>query len=322
MWLNHKSRARLARLASEQLEAFAQLLPKAIDSSDPEDVHKLRVASRRLQQYLDLLFAAPRDEALAGARKSLRRARRASSAIRNCDVVQIEVARLPALLRRGTAEWWEMFFRYLAEERAGQARRAARKLHGHSRSGKPWHGHLRRLGKLLEQEARDHSAAAGRTADQAADAQRLEQHLGARLAESWSEFAKRLDAARQAGQPAALHRLRIAAKRLRYQLEILRHLRVPGAGQAVRALTRLQDHLGSLHDLVVIEDMLIAAARPEILKAHIDFGAVLTRLLVATRRLQQRREAQCWQLLESPPFRQTLQQAELWIQSKTPARTA
>jgi len=48
--------------------------------------------------------------------------------------------------------------------------------------------------------------------------------------------------------PETLHRLRIAAKRLRYSLEFVREALSPEAAIAIARITALQDHLGKLND--------------------------------------------------------------------------
>lgn len=54
-----------------------------------------------------------------------------------------------------------------------------------------------------------------------------------------------------------LHNLRIAAKRLRYTLELFLPVLAPQAETVINALTRLQDILGNLHD----HDVMIALLR-------------------------------------------------------------
>jgi CHAD domain-containing protein len=48
---------------------------------------------------------------------------------------------------------------------------------------------------------------------------------------------------------ATLHELRIAAKWLRYTLEFMREPMGPGAGELIRRVVVLQDYLGDIHDL-------------------------------------------------------------------------
>ena len=69
--------------------------------------------------------------------------------------------------------------------------------------------------------------------------------------------AKRLGAAiEEAGQmyaPEGLHNVRIAAKKLRYGLELAADGGVPGATPLLRPIRRVQDVLGRLHDLQILQ---------------------------------------------------------------------
>ena len=56
------------------------------------------------------------------------------------------------------------------------------------------------------------------------------------------------------------HEARLLAKRLRYLLEPVRK-EITGAGSALRSLKRMQDMLGELHDLQVLEQRVAAAIR-------------------------------------------------------------
>jgi hypothetical protein len=75
----------------------------------------------------------------------------------------------------------------------------------------------------------------------------------ARLSEmyEWSEFVDKPYCVHE------LHNLRIAAKRLRYTLEIFADALPPFSADAIEVLTRIQDELGVLHD----SDVLIALLR-------------------------------------------------------------
>jgi CHAD domain-containing protein len=53
-----------------------------------------------------------------------------------------------------------------------------------------------------------------------------------------------------------LHRLRIAAKRLRYTLEFFQEVLAPEAKGLIKEMKRLQDHLGDLQDAVVASNLL------------------------------------------------------------------
>jgi hypothetical protein len=70
------------------------------------------------------------------------------------------------------------------------------------------------------------------------------QIVGVRLGELCDLAPRALDPTK----PKRLHDMRIAAKRLRYVLEISRPALGPGAGQGVRTTKALQELLGDIHD--------------------------------------------------------------------------
>jgi|GEM_PF-1906582 len=79
--------------------------------------------------------------------------------------------------------------------------------------------------------------------------------LRARLTEFsvWAQYAH------DPGRPREQHQLRIAAKRLRYTLELFRDFLPEQAGEAIKALKGLQDALGLLHDCDVLITILRSA---------------------------------------------------------------
>ena len=68
----------------------------------------------------------------------------------------------------------------------------------------------------------------------------------------------RLGEVRQPGDEDVVHRTRITAKRLRYLLESA-EAAVPEGKKAIKAMTRLQDLLGNLRDMHVMEELLADA---------------------------------------------------------------
>ena len=67
----------------------------------------------------------------------------------------------------------------------------------------------------------------------------------------------------------ALHRLRIAAKRLRYLLEPLREA-LPDAQRMLQEIKALQEHLGAVNDAVVLEQLLAEHAAGAAYRAVAD----------------------------------------------------
>lgn len=61
--------------------------------------------------------------------------------------------------------------------------------------------------------------------------------------------------------PDRLHAVRLAGKKLRYSLETERAVRRSAVARDIRTLTAMQEHLGRLHDVQVLQDRLHAGTR-------------------------------------------------------------
>jgi CHAD domain-containing protein len=82
--------------------------------------------------------------------------------------------------------------------------------------------------------------------------------VAARARKRAQRFAEALRASGTLYAPEALHAARIAGKKLRYALEVARAALGAPVGRDIGALERLQDLLGRLHDLQVLQDHLRA----------------------------------------------------------------
>jgi CHAD domain-containing protein len=86
--------------------------------------------------------------------------------------------------------------------------------------------------------------------------------LGRRLLQRSKRLLGVMDAAGQMYAPERLHEVRIAAKKLRYGLELAADSGLPLAAPYVRTIKRAQDILGKLHDLQVLQAHIAAAQIP------------------------------------------------------------
>ncbi|MBZ5544920.1 MAG: CHAD domain-containing protein, partial [Acidobacteriia bacterium] len=119
---------KVRKLALRQLDRFISLEPKVLRGDDRDAIHDLRVASRRLQQVLDLLYPPPRPAEIRKLRRKIRRSRRALGEVRNCDVQLQHVERILARKRAARRQTWEAVRHYLRQRRAESFDKAMRKL--------------------------------------------------------------------------------------------------------------------------------------------------------------------------------------------------
>jgi CHAD domain-containing protein len=229
------SRRRLRRLLASRSATLLRQIAKVRASSDPDAIHDLRVATRRLQEALD--FFEPCLPARARRRlvRRARRIRRALGEIRNADVTLDMVS----LLR---SEWGPESSRMLHELRGRlRSETAALRRKATGRQGVPVAGARKRSRALLA------GLDGRREFDLAPRAKRvLELRVG--------EVLRRLPPARTGGAEA-LHRLRLAVKSYRYALEILEDLGWRGARPGIAAARKVQEELGRIHDLDVLSEL-------------------------------------------------------------------
>lgn len=222
------------RLIDARLGRLLGALPGA-QAGDAEAVHRARVASRRLREALPV---AGDGLSWRRARRLARRVTRALGPVREMDVA---LETLEVLARRGAATPAATAVLRAALE----ARRAARRREM-LEALKP-----RRLEKLRRAltTARDGGVVRDRSAARTALAHRV-----ARRAE---RLRRAITEAGAVYVPERLHAVRVAAKKLRYALELERELTRSRATARIRRLEAVQDLLGRLHDL----EVLIAQAR-------------------------------------------------------------
>jgi CHAD domain-containing protein len=294
------------RLALKQLNRFMTLEPKVLRGDDTGAIHDMRVASRRLQQILDLLYPKPRPHDVRPLRRKIKRARRCLSEVRNCDVLLERVEKQLKYQRVSRREIRQAFANYLHNRRARSFEKALRKL-GKMNLG-VFYLELRSLlkpGAGGAPPANHHGGAAELTSAV------FHQRVRESLARVWQAFESQLALSHADPQPSVLHGARISTKRLRYLIEVVDDFEVPGAGEHLRWLRRLQHRLGDWHDLEVQEQMMIEmVARPEFLRERLETAIGVERLMARNRAVKKKRQDDYFRMtLDSPD----LQRLKEWV---------
>jgi CHAD domain-containing protein len=220
------------RLVRRRLSMLEKNMPGAV-GGDAAALHQARVASRRIREALALVTRPSRK-----LMRQVRTVTRALGPVRELDVALILLDELDhsggvprqALTRLRQA---------VRSERERMFEDMRRRLRGSSDLAK------------LRKRALATTGRSGRTGGRVSDPQRLE-----RAQQRAGRRAGRLRAAMEnaAGMylPDRLHEVRIAVKKLRYALELVRELSGSRAMARVRTLKRAQDLLGRMHDLEVL----------------------------------------------------------------------
>jgi CHAD domain-containing protein len=323
--------SRVQKLALQQLHRVVALEPKVLRGESPKPVHDLRVASRRVQSLLDFLYASPRPAQIQKLRRRLQRARRVLGDLRNHDVMADRIGRMLARKRATHREAWQGVHDYVLNSRPKIATRAYHKL---------TRLNLADVYLRLRQELADDgnfAAVAPRVItfpDQAAtgdaslapavpqstkgpEIQRTPpERFAERLGELWRDFeGLSTDSQRETG---GLHALRVAAKRLRYTIEVAADLEIPGSGEAVEWLRELQGKLGDWHDAEVLGQTMIGmVARRKFLEQHLALAIEIEKLVLRLRDSKARScKAYLRGTLGSAEYRRTEEWIAQWVSAR------
>jgi len=289
---------RFELLIRQRLGALSRTLPSA-RAGDVTSVHQARVATRRLREALPLIT---RGSSLRKHTRRVRRLTRALGPVRELDVALLTLDEFDGT-PHGTAP----------RSRAGRQQGTAS-----SRSSQQ--AEVPRAGVLslqhaIRQERTRMQVDMRRTIDRTRLAKLSEKLVAAarkrdkegpgprtvdpkQLAAARERAARRAERLRIKVENAAaiyladrLHEVRIAAKKLRYAMEIVRDLSRSRAAARILTLKRAQDLLGRIHDL----EVLIARTRAiqgspnaPTLRVSADMDLLVRRLETECRRLHGR----------------------------------
>jgi len=235
----NRSASRPTRLMLEgRAKALKQHLPKAIEG-DGIGVHHARVASRRLREIVPVLAEDVKGNKPRKAEKKIRRLTRALGAVRELDVTLTVLDELAArdTLPRNALE--DVRAHVVAER---EARRETM---------------LKRMDKVKFAKLDRRLASVAEALDQT-ESEGWRKALGERLAKRGKALVAAIADAGQMYNPERLHQVRIETKKLRYGLEIAAESGTRSAAPLVRQLRKVQDTLGRLHDLQVLEEHVAA----------------------------------------------------------------
>ena len=228
-------RPALLILLNQRLTALLDAMPAA-QAGDMRSVHQARVATRRLREALPVLRTSLNDHALGRAERQVRKMTRALGPVRELDVALAHLDEI-AVNHLVSGRALSRLRQTIARERFARRRELLAAITP---------GKMARLQQRLS-----------RASDGGAEAP----PPAAALDESHAQVVRRAErlaaAIEHAGGlylPDRLHAVRIAAKKLRYALEIERELRKSKSTARVTQLKRLQDLLGRMHDYEILID--------------------------------------------------------------------
>jgi len=293
----------LNQIITSQVASLASYLALVLQSDDAEAIHKMRVTTRRLQASLDLLQTTEDKLKVRKLKRKLRNWRRVLSQVRNYDVFLLVIEKESgsrSSTRRKSFEHLKTILQRRRARRLAKARKYLKQINLAEICSK-----LGLDSKLCSPPQatsdREQSAGAETTpqekppepsvaprpelTDERAIALRAAQRIEQRI----SEFQALAAQSHPTTNPAELHQLRIAAKRLRYLLENVSEMGYGDAARALAWLRVLQDRIGDWHDLEAIEEEIVSiVSRRKFLKENL---AESSRMLQAAEHIQTKKQS-------------------------------
>lgn len=225
----------------------------------PDNVHDIRVAARRLTQAARLLTPLMDKTSAAAVTDTLRDLRRSAGELRDLDVMHehFEKWQLPKALHIVIHPLTEAYPRRRGKLLSELQTLLASVI-------------MTTTMNLLDRMIRQHQQK-----DRAETLAELHDELCAAAKKRYRQFDQALLRAAQKQTPTAFHKARIAAKKLRYVLELADESGTPALKDQLKFLKTMQSDLGDMHDADVIleklEDTIKKHPSPAVDRAWDDF---------------------------------------------------
>lgn len=236
-------------IALSCLDHLQQNHQGAIASEDPEYIHQMRVATRRLRAALRLFGPLLPDGFTAPLLPALRELTTMLGHARDLDVLQAEIAE-PVMQALPDEPRLAALIGVITERRFDARREATRFLRS------PRHGSL-----VLQALAALHAPPGGKVGAGGTVGDATLIGFAANRLRRLRKKVLALAAAARIDDPCSLHALRIGIKRLRYALEFFTPLAAARSMRRLLAqLASLQDTLGQINDLANAGELLMGCA--------------------------------------------------------------
>lgn len=229
------------KLLLRNMARLVEWEPIAREGTDPEGVHKMRVATRRLRSVLELFVRYIETTPYKNVNKRLRKTAKQLGNVRDLDV------------------FMETVHRYVETELDGDDTALLPML---NELNKPYQKARKRLLHWLDDDKFDAFVQGFITTLQADDLEMVPEltgytvgHTLPRLVYTYLEYVRMHDALLGDADLEMLHELRLDAKRLRYVLEFFDDVMGPEVKTVIDATKGLQDYLGALNDYRVANEL-------------------------------------------------------------------
>ncbi|MDG6225352.1 MAG: CHAD domain-containing protein [Candidatus Thermoplasmatota archaeon] len=220
----------------ERIEKLSKHMDRARSMEDPEDVHQLRVTSRRLRAALPVFKSCFQKRRFEGYIKGMKKVTRSLGMARDLDV---QIIYLNSLLKEHRRKPMGPALRYLIDhrknERTALQGEVIKALNDLSSSG------------LLDSIMKDCRGADDLNGDEPWP-DSLFMLFRDNLTGPLDQLHQLSSSLQDEDKKEEHHEMRIAAKRLRYTLELFSRIFEDGLANEISYLKKLQDVLGEIHD--------------------------------------------------------------------------
>jgi CHAD domain-containing protein len=231
--MNRRTTRVTSSLLGRRAAALKRHLPLALDG-DVRGVHQARVASRRLREAVPVLTSGVKGSKAKKALGKIRRLTKSLGTVRELDVTLLILDEMAGDNRYPRPALEDVRGRVIAQREKGRA------------------AMLKRV-RSVRIDKLDRRLAAVGEALAATDSVEWKDALASRLIKRAKALAAAMSQAGRLYAPEQLHAVRIAAKKLRYALELAADAGITSAAGPVRVVKRTQETLGRLHDLQVLQ---------------------------------------------------------------------
>jgi CHAD domain-containing protein len=230
-------------LLAERADDFFRRWGKAQKTFDPEDIHDLRVASRRLREGLALFKPCFPAKSLSRSRDQVKKLTNLLGIMRNTDEAIVFLSALTAEELQGADQSVRNLLAELAGERETERKKLKQGLKSLQRgSFRTTFSAVCNKTFIFQKCSVDPFMA-------------IADFAGNEIMLRTAAIKELLPQARVKTDISAQHRLRIAVKRFRYRLEIIAPLLTHGYEELHCVVKNYQEVLGKLHDLDVFTEL-------------------------------------------------------------------
>jgi CHAD domain-containing protein len=279
----------ILKLGLRYMRKFTNLLQLVLEDKDPDAVRKMRMASRRLEQILLLIYSKPLPAHARKLRTKAKRCRQLLSDLSDCDVLLTMAGK--ALARNPSTHLaaWKAVAQFIERRRTRIGPRILQKLlliEFASPGSK--------LQKDLEASAASRRVYSDgkfqKLTSEKAD-KVVQQRIAHSLAHLWREFEFVIEESREDPCEQVIHGIRIATKRLYCLVDVMKKLGTPGSEEALVRLHELQHAIGEWHDLEVLEHVTSELLLDKkFFRDHLELSVQIEQLFLRNREIKKSSE--------------------------------